>query len=780
MSDDVNLYAGMTLRGDAGGPTLYYYNTDGQTLLAYDEYSDATIVPAASLRTYQSLVDAGLANALEDDEEFVGWLTTPGDFSSLITSVISLTTNTNVYAGIQRTQTSSTYTLSYYVPSSLYPGSSGDWVLYEGPTSYAAGSEVDQLASLAIDGFLGWYDDPQSWQNEVTAPLTMTENVSLYARMQGTSTGSSVPVLYYHNADGTVEYAHYGNLYPAGVTTYQRSIVTKDYQYFVDAGKAEPLADDEEFVGWLTTPGDFSTLLEYDTIVYLSGDFHVYAGIRKIETKTLTYYIPVSEQSSITGGNLLLAGTTATYIQYDQKTYPINTVVSNTDLLNYIPSDSNSSFVGWYFDEDLTNPVGISDVTMSDDVSLYAGMTLRGNAGGPTLYYYSADGQTELARDELSNGTVMPAENLRTYQNLVDAGLADALADDEEFVGWLRTPGDFSTLITGAIPLFANTTIYAGIQKIQTATYTLSYYVPSGIVGGVGDYTLVWEQTYPEGTQISDLMEFAYSGYRFLGWYYDPDVWSQRASTPIVMTENVALYAGTIPYGSMDPSTANVVILYYCDPNGNVISTKLYTAGDTVHVTDLEEYSQNAIPAGYEFAGWLTRQGDLLSAITGDFTLNHDMYIYAGLRISQTNNPTDTPTDTPNSDNPEAVVLNPENLSEDTPAATLETPSVDTSGETSSDTGGTSNDAGGTSNDAGGTSNDTGGTSNDTGGTLGDINATVTSNEILQTTSPVVNTRDEAPVLPLIGVIIVSVFAMIVEEAVHNGTRKNKKEQDKS
>jgi hypothetical protein len=100
LNEDLNLYAGTTIKGSAGGPKVSFYLPD-RTLLGSKQFENTGIYSSSAFPKDTNDSSFGLTYE-HPGYEFYGWLTDPNDSTSTLSDPYSLSGDLNLYAGLKQ------------------------------------------------------------------------------------------------------------------------------------------------------------------------------------------------------------------------------------------------------------------------------------------------------------------------------------------------------------------------------------------------------------------------------------------------------------------------------------------------------------------------------------------------------------------------------------------------------------------------------------------------------------------------------------------------------
>lgn len=243
------------------------------------------------------------------------------------------------------------------------------------------------------------------------------------------------------------------------------------------------------------------------------------------------------------------------------------------------------------------------------DYQIVAYYDNQGDASSPVqpmmtgLFFERETGTLANLTYNLDGGENGP--NPKTYVIGKGARLSDAFKDDYTFDGWF-TDGEYTNQVTEiSTEQTGDLTLYAKFTR-SYREYTIHYetnggehpLTPNSYVWGVG----------------ATLTDATKDGYTFVGWYYDNEVFLERAlEISSEQKGDVTLYARFVK----NPTVSNIT--YQAD-GGVHTNPATYTEGETVSLAD-------AAKEGYTFLGWYTDSEctNLITEIsaeqTGDITL---------------------------------------------------------------------------------------------------------------------------------------------------------------
>ncbi len=215
------------------------------------------------------------------------------------------------------------------------------------------------------------------------------------------------------------------------------------------------------------------------------------------------------------------------YAKYTILTYSINYelnggVIENAPTeytvesqINLVDASKNGyTFDGWFIDEELAQKVENFDVTLADDITLYAKYSIE---------FYIID-------YVLNGGTVENARTAYTVEEQVD--LVNATKNGYTFDGWYADANLTQKVETFDVNWAKDVTLYA---KFTVVNYTISYNLDGGTAQDA-------PTTYNVEDQIT-LVNAVKEGYTFDGWYMDADYTQAVQAFDATWAKDVTLYA---------------------------------------------------------------------------------------------------------------------------------------------------------------------------------------------------------------------------------------------
>ena len=187
------------------------------------------------------------------------------------------------------------------------------------------------------------------------------------------------------------------------------------------------------------------------------------------------------------------------------------------------------------------------------------------------------------------------------------------------FVGWytdqkLSIPYDFNT------PVTENITLYPKWEAESIEVPEGSYKVTFETDGG----SAVPEQVVEEGKSVTKPEDPTKAGYKFIGWYLDPDSSNSYDFTTSV-TSDITLYA---KWEAIE-TPVKIFTVTFNSLGGSAVNSITVEDGKTITLP-----SEAPVKEGYEFTGWFTDEKcttefDVNTIITKDITL------YAGWKAKE-------------------------------------------------------------------------------------------------------------------------------------------------
>ncbi|MBO5528181.1 MAG: leucine-rich repeat protein [Bacilli bacterium] len=400
-------------------------------------------------------------------------------------------------------------------------------------SGYAFEEGAFERPILAHYEFLGWYLD-SNYNLAVHYPYTATHDVVLYAKWAPirhlvrfvTGTVETMNPIYVNDGDYLQEpvapengrskfagwyldeeltqKAYFPYIVNSPVTFYAKyEIVWRTITFHVNGGSTiQPLLVEDgeiftdpfespthpyfQFAGWYYDD-QFQNPVQYPLIV--TGNLDLFAKWANTEA-TITF---------VTNGGSVID--------------PI--VVDKGSVVRSLPNPTleNAVFLGWYFDNELTNPVSLP-LTLTQDVTLYAGWLLN---------------RSRLSFETNGGNTILP----------IDKNIGDTVEENEvptptrghySFAGWYLDP-NFVNPALFPLTLDASVTLYA---KWTAENYTVTFHCNGG--------SAVETKTITYGQSIVSSPETVRTGYEFLGWFLDAEL-TEKANFPLAVSYDLHLYA---------------------------------------------------------------------------------------------------------------------------------------------------------------------------------------------------------------------------------------------
>lgn len=536
---------------------------------------------------YNNKANMPAVNPTRTNYTFAGWYTDQACTSAYDFSTI-LTGNLTLYAGW--TEISCTVT---------FDSNGGDTV---NAKAVPNGQAVDKPADPSRDGytFAGWYSDP-SLLNAYSFNAAVTGDITLYAMW----TPITYTVAFNSNGGSAV------------------SDNTVGYKGTATAPKA-PTKTGFDFAGWYSD-AQLTALYDFNSIV--SGNMTLYAAWTPI-TYAVTF--DSNDGSLVTNQTVNFGG--------------------KANKPDKEPTKDNSTFVGWYSDENLATPYDFSTV-LTGDITLYA----KWIETTCTVTFESNNGGSTVSSIPVTNGQTVSMP-------------ADPIWDGFKFAGWYMDTGltnlyDFSTPVTGDITLYAAWTpiIYTVTFESNGSTVSsepvaygdaalvpddptntgmtlVGWYTDAGLTtaydfstGVFGDMTLYakWTPTVyivtfnsnGDGSVTTQKVDFGgkanspttdptRDNYTFMGWYSDSAL-TIPYNFSTVLTGDITLYAKWFEINCMVTFDSN---------GGSSVDSQTVKNGETITQPSNPTYQ------GYSFGGWYSNTGltaaySFAAPVTGDITL---------------------------------------------------------------------------------------------------------------------------------------------------------------
>ena len=313
------------------------------------------------------------------------------------------------------------------------------------------------------------------------------------------------------------------------------------------------------------------------------------------------------------------------------------------------PSEKGYKFLGWYYDEDLTNQAKSND-EIFENTTIYA----KWERIYTISFVMNDHGQKP--------NDIVEAKTLDDLPVPVEQGY--------EFLGWYYDQ-ELTKAVNAGDEIKDDITLYA---KWELKTYTIKF-----DNNGYGA-----PLTELKGASLPELPTLSEEGYEFLGWYYDQEC-TKAASKDDKLVKDVTLYAkwiqgkydvefnvngyGVKPNNLIDITTISelpvlesvgkLFVGWYYDKDctkavvlGDVITSNitLYAKWEDVEYTltfelrngeddivkklkynDIIEEVQNPVKQGYEFIGWFIQNDNEVVEFTFANAVmpNHDLVVFA-------------------------------------------------------------------------------------------------------------------------------------------------------
>ena len=238
-------------------------------------------------------------------------------------------------------------------------------------------------------------------------------------------------------------------------------------------------------------------------------------------------------------------------------TVPYNTAVGTLPT----PTKTNNTFVGWYQDQELTNPATSSTI-ITDDTDFYA--------------KWLPDVTVTL---NPNNGTVTPT-TITVGQGQAVGTLPTPERAGYTFDGWyqdqeLTNPATSSTVIN------QDTSFYAKWIEIITITFNAD-----------GGTVTPNTKTFSAGTAIGELPTPVYSGYEFIGWFTD-NTYTTEVTTSTIFNSSTTIIAKW-------EETEDITVTF--DADGGTVSPTTKTFAPETPIGQLPTPAKT----DYLFVGWFT------------------------------------------------------------------------------------------------------------------------------------------------------------------------------
>ena len=420
--------------------------------------------------------------------------------------------------------------------------------------------------------FLGWYlteGKPKPGEEAVTASTKFDADTTLYAHWVETATMGKF-TLTFDPGTGQVN----GN---SGLTTAVLKLESGK-NTLNDVSSYKATKQGYTFNGWLDENGD----MVYDASgkavkgaywdangKYVGRDLTVYADWLKDQNVYPLYF-------DVRGGNEIAP------VEYTE-----GTVVSNFPT----PTYGGYEFKGWFTDS--TYKTEVTSLTMDRPNTVYAKwekIPADAKVEVYTIEFDAQDGVTDIITYKVNEGTIveMPTPSMEGYV----------------FDGWFTEPKDGTGNLITSVKASCDLKLYGhwhdaseDVAPVPKAMITFDYNDGNGTTRKLN---------VDDGITIEAMPIAARNGYRFLGWYDDPEEGTLHETYKV--DGNATLYA----HWEEDGSVADVdFILSFDSQGGNEIPSIGAKEGKTI--------ASLPVPSreGYLFDGWYTdpEAGDLVTEI---------------------------------------------------------------------------------------------------------------------------------------------------------------------
>lgn len=447
--------------------------------------------------------------------------------------------------------------------------------------------------------FMGWYLDNNTFTNEVTFPLLMSdEDLLLHAKWEI----NQYTIFFEINGGSSI---------PS---------ITKSYGEMISKPE-DPTRSGYIFAGWYTdnhtfaNPYSFTTMKDFDVTLYAKWvrvytvTFDYQDSITEISTTDIldganfgSLPTPVRNGYSFLGWFTAKGGTgqkiTSTskytfntdvtlYANWELKRYTIsfntnggspvssiNEYYNNPIPLPTQPSRLGYRFIGWYLDNNtFKNQYDIPNLMPSENIVLYAKWEIRDDIS----ITFEVNGGSSV-----SNLDNLTFQATFTYPITTKTGY--------KFVGWYSDAG-FKTLHTSTKVPAEDLTLYA--KWIEE--YKIDFEYNNG-----NSQTSIIKYA---GETYGDLPKPSKLGHKFAGWYTTSDF---SVSTLITSNDNVS--SSLTLYAKWDKESYTVS---YNSEGGSEVIPNLHTYyyGEEINVPE------NPTRDGYIFSGWYTAKDGLVEYI---------------------------------------------------------------------------------------------------------------------------------------------------------------------
>ena len=395
------------------------------------------------------------------DYVFTGWYTDkrcsgdPFDFSTAITDDMFL------YAGWTTTKVRVTFDFGYDEKDPQIISLDG-----------GAAISTDQIP--VVEGrdnylFVDWYEDSQGIQS-FDFTETITKNITIYAYWQQLKATVTFDLDYF-DAQHTPEDQILDILSSEKVIPPESPVRGEEGDYL--------------FEGWYSGAGKQETLYDFDSQV--TGDLELHAKWTMLRA-TLTYDMNYGSDAAFT--EKVTVGSTAS--QYDQA------------------ARDGYDFDGWFFDKYCTIPADLSNLVISDDLTVYAVWTAQERT---IIFNYNYSGAPEAV-------TVVSLYDALTVEP------EEPVKSGDEFIGWFTDSAQKQSFTFGE-KLTEDLTLYAGWSSTVESTvsssnkYVLTFYINDG-TNDVYQTEEVSRNKY-SAMRINGVSYPTRDGYKSFGWYTTPD-----------------------------------------------------------------------------------------------------------------------------------------------------------------------------------------------------------------------------------------------------------------